>query len=47
MSTQIALDTLHQFLDKASYKTDGDDYEQRFGDLLSAQFPNCERAHHL
>jgi hypothetical protein len=40
---QIALDTLHQFLDKASYKTDGDSYEQQFGDLLSAQFPNCER----
>ena len=43
MSTQIALGSLHQFLDKATYKTDGDSYEKKFGDLLSAQFPNCER----
>jgi hypothetical protein len=43
MSSQTALDALHQFLDKASYKTDGDSYEQQLGGLLSDRFQNCER----
>ena len=40
---QITLDTLRRFLDKASFKMDGDSYEQQFADLLSGRFPNCER----
>ncbi|MCJ7695746.1 MAG: hypothetical protein MUO40_10005, partial [Anaerolineaceae bacterium] len=34
---------LNQLLDKASYKTDGDNYERNHGIFLSENFPNCER----
>jgi hypothetical protein len=42
-SMQVTLDTLRQLLNTASYKANGDPYEQQFGDLLLGHFPNCER----
>lgn len=40
---QVNLNALRQLLEDASYKANGDGHEQPFGELLSRQFPNCER----
>jgi hypothetical protein len=34
---------LLELLEQASFQTNGDIYEQAFGNLITAQFPNCER----
>jgi len=43
MTIQLDPTQLAEFLSRATFSSNGDDYERKYGHFLSKEFPNCEK----